>query len=95
MVYADLAVLATDPAYGRRGAGSLLLDWGLQLADQDGAVCHLEATQKGYSLYERKGFVDALGSESAITFDVSHITGKTGDLVDLVAMVRPPQKLQP
>lgn len=41
--------------------------------------------------------MDALGSESAISFDVSHITGKggeSGDWVNLTAMVRPPQKVQ-
>lgn len=76
--------------------GSLLLDWGCRLADQDGLQCHLEATRVGYPLYKRKGFTEALGPESAISFDVSHITGQggeNGDWVDLTAMIRPPQML--
>ena len=92
----DLAILATDPAYAGRGVGSLLLDWGCRLADQDGLECHLEATHAGYQLYKRKGFTEALGPDSAIYFDVSHLTGlggEAGDWVDLTAMIRPPQSL--
>lgn len=92
----DLAILGTDPAYAKQGVGSLLLDWGLRLADQDGLPCHLEATRAGYSFYKRGGFTEALGAESVIRFDVGHLTGQggdEGDWVDLTALIRDPQKL--
>lgn len=76
--------------------GSMLLNWGLRLADQDGLPCHLEATIAGYPLYKRRGFTEALGADSAIRFDVGHLTGQggqDGDWVDLTAMIRGPQKL--
>jgi ribosomal protein S18 acetylase RimI-like enzyme len=32
----DLAALGTSPNYQRQGAGSMLLDWGLERADDNG-----------------------------------------------------------
>ncbi|BCR83952.1 GNAT family N-acetyltransferase [Aspergillus chevalieri] len=88
-----LGLLATHPGHERRGAGSKLLNWALEQADEKGLECHLEGTPTGYPLYSRKGFVDAFGKgNSLLDFDVSKYTGKEGDLVDLTAMVRPPQK---
>ena len=36
MVRIVLDILAVDPAYQRRGAGSMLVQWGLDLADELG-----------------------------------------------------------
>lgn len=79
----------------RRGAGSLLLKWGCQLADEQGVECYLEASKLGYPLYLREGFRDALGEDkSMLAFDVGQFTGRggaDGDWVRLTVMVRPPQ----
>ncbi|KAI9660536.1 MAG: hypothetical protein M1821_009887 [Bathelium mastoideum] len=49
-------VLGVAPQYRRRGAGRLLLDWGLQRAREEGVPVLLEATPQGVPLYEKAGF---------------------------------------
>lgn len=51
-----LHILVVDPAYQRRGAGGLLLDWGVAEADRLGVFAYLEGTPAGRPLYERYGF---------------------------------------
>ncbi|RDW67265.1 GNAT family N-acetyltransferase [Aspergillus mulundensis] len=53
-----LDTLVTHPAYHRRGAGSMLLQWGCELADRDGVALYVDASKAGARLYERFGFVD-------------------------------------
>lgn len=48
--------LATHPDHQGRGAGSLLLDWGLRKADNEGFVTYLDATQVARPIYEKRGF---------------------------------------
>ncbi|KAF2140462.1 uncharacterized protein K452DRAFT_359538 [Aplosporella prunicola CBS 121167] len=52
------AILAVDPAYQRRGAGTLLLRWGLEEARKRGLPAYLEATEEGKELYLKEGFRD-------------------------------------
>lgn len=93
--FLDLTLLATHPAHHRRGAGTLLVDWGCKIADDHGVECYLEASKFGYPLYKREGFREAFGEDaSVITFDVGQFTGRgggNGDWVSLTAMVRPPK----
>lgn len=56
--YIDLDTLATHPDYQRRGAGSMLLKWGCELADRHGVALYVDASKAGAPLYERFGFVD-------------------------------------
>ncbi|KAL4747826.1 hypothetical protein BDW72DRAFT_206168 [Aspergillus terricola var. indicus] len=42
----------------RRGAGSMLLQWGCNLADEEGVALYVDASRAGAPLYERFGFVD-------------------------------------
>jgi len=49
--------LATDPKYQRRGAASMLVQWGLDKADEIGGEAYLEATDVGKQVYEKLGFV--------------------------------------
>jgi GNAT superfamily N-acetyltransferase len=51
-----LRLLATDPAHHRRGAGAMLLAWGLAEADRLQLPSYLETTSDGMPLYERHGF---------------------------------------
>jgi GNAT superfamily N-acetyltransferase len=54
--YYSLDSLITHPDHHRRGAGSLLLKWGLEKADDAGVEAYLEASDMGRPLYERWGF---------------------------------------
>ena len=51
-----LNLLDVDPSQQRRGAGTLLLRWGMDVADDAGLPCYLEATSAGYHLYQKVGF---------------------------------------
>ncbi|KAL4871215.1 hypothetical protein BDV12DRAFT_194577 [Aspergillus spectabilis] len=53
-----LDTLATHPDYQRQGAGSMLLKWGCDLADEQGVGLYVDASKAGAPLYERFGFVD-------------------------------------
>lgn len=48
--------LATHPEHQGRGAGKLLLDWGVKKADGEGLVTYLDATQVAKPIYEKQGF---------------------------------------
>ncbi|KAE8394129.1 acyl-CoA N-acyltransferase [Aspergillus alliaceus] len=93
-----LALLATDPSFERRGAASLLTQWGCDFADKLGIECYVESSTKGYAVYERKGFqeVSSVHDENIIHFDASRFTGRggsDGDWVNLVCMIRKPGKI--
>ncbi|KAL6709646.1 hypothetical protein ACN47E_001074 [Coniothyrium glycines] len=51
-----LHILATDPEHHRRGAGAMLLAWGLKKADGAGLPSFLESSPMGRPLYARFGF---------------------------------------
>jgi GNAT superfamily N-acetyltransferase len=51
-----LESLVTHPDHHRRGAGSLLLKWGIAEADRLGVIAYLEASDNGAPLYRRFGF---------------------------------------
>ncbi|KFY26987.1 hypothetical protein V491_01093 [Pseudogymnoascus sp. VKM F-3775] len=53
-----LDTLGTHPDYQRRGAGSMLVKWGCDLADKDGVSAYVDASKKGLPLYKKYGFVD-------------------------------------
>ena len=46
----------THPDHRRRGAGTLLMDWGIKLADQWGLESFIQATKMGKLLYLRHGY---------------------------------------
>ncbi|KAJ4355082.1 hypothetical protein N0V95_003245 [Ascochyta clinopodiicola] len=54
--YFMLNSLATHPDHQGRGAGNLLLEWGIKKADNEGLVTYLDATQIARPIYEKKGF---------------------------------------
>jgi GNAT superfamily N-acetyltransferase len=54
--YALLAILMTHPKHQRRGAGSLLVQWGCEKADEMGLLCALTASEVGESVYAKNGF---------------------------------------
>jgi len=54
--YLFLDVVFTDPKHQQRGAGSKLLKWGVDRADELGGEVFLEATPFGRHMYEQNGF---------------------------------------
>lgn len=60
-----LTFIGTDPLHERRGAASLLLQWGLQRCNQDNVPAYLESTVDAAPLYERLGFT-SVGSISMV-----------------------------
>lgn len=47
--------MGTDPPHQRRGAASLLLQWGLERCRRDAVPAYLESTFDAVPLYERHG----------------------------------------
>ena len=54
--YVLLDILTTHPDHHRRGAGTMLLKWGIDKADQLGLDSYLEGSSLGRPLYERHGY---------------------------------------
>jgi predicted N-acetyltransferase YhbS len=52
----SLAQVATHPDYFRRGAGTMLIKWGLDLAEKETWAVTVFAGPKAYRVYERLGF---------------------------------------
>ena len=52
----DLALLGTKAGQERKGAGKLLVEWGIERADRDELETFIYATAAGRPLYERCGF---------------------------------------
>ncbi|KAI1425384.1 acyl-CoA N-acyltransferase [Xylaria sp. FL1777] len=53
-----LRLLFVDPKHQRRGAGAMLVNWGVEEAKKLGLPAYLEASTEGHSLYLRSGFRD-------------------------------------
>lgn len=51
-----LELIATRPAYQGKGAGGMLMQWGVNRSDEDSLECYLDATPEGKPLYEKYGF---------------------------------------
>ena len=52
-------MVATDPDFQGRGAGSLMMGWGLERADKENLEAYLEASPDAVGLYEHFGFREA------------------------------------
>ncbi|KAJ5116640.1 hypothetical protein N7456_000988 [Penicillium angulare] len=53
-----LDTVGTHPDYQRRGAASLIVKWGCDLADRNGVGAYVDASKEGAPLYQKFGFVD-------------------------------------
>lgn len=69
-----LRILATHPDYRRRGAGTKLCNWGIDLAEKNQTYISVFASPMGKKLYARLGFkelaivvVQAEGEEEKIS----------------------------
>jgi GNAT superfamily N-acetyltransferase len=53
-----LYILCVDPAYQRKGAGAMMVEWGCELADQMMLPAWVEASAYGHGLYAKYGYED-------------------------------------
>ncbi|KAH8700371.1 acyl-CoA N-acyltransferase [Talaromyces proteolyticus] len=51
-----LSFIGTDPKHERRGAASILIQWGLEYSKRDNIPVALESTQVAWPLYQKLGF---------------------------------------
>ncbi|KAK8117516.1 uncharacterized protein PG998_005797 [Apiospora kogelbergensis] len=51
-----LSFIGTDGTFGRRGAGYLLVQWGIQQSNASGMPLYLESTVEAAPFYEKNGF---------------------------------------
>ncbi|KAI0521227.1 putative GNAT family acetyltransferase [Xylaria bambusicola] len=51
-----LTFMGTDPAYERRGAASMMVNWGLEQCNKGGVPGYLESTLEAAPFYEKMGF---------------------------------------
>ncbi|KAI2619375.1 acyl-CoA N-acyltransferase [Hypomontagnella submonticulosa] len=56
--YVYLSLLHTDPKHQGRGAGGMLVTWGVDEARKLGLIAYLESTEAGHSVYAKCGFRD-------------------------------------
>ncbi|KAK5134952.1 hypothetical protein LTR08_005903 [Meristemomyces frigidus] len=54
--HAYLNILVTHPAHQRKGAGSMLVKWGCDKADEKGVMSALMASAAGQKVYQNHGF---------------------------------------
>ncbi|KAK9772228.1 putative N-acetyltransferase domain-containing protein [Seiridium cardinale] len=80
--------MATHPDYQRKGIGRLLVQWGIDIAEQLGLPVYLESTEQGAPLYEAVGF-EKLAHEKLV-YKASE-TGQKED-IEVPLMVKMPSK---
>lgn len=51
-----LALLVTAQQHRQRGAGSMLVRWGIELSETTGLPCYVQASEQGRRLYQHHGF---------------------------------------
>jgi GNAT superfamily N-acetyltransferase len=71
-----LESLVTHPDHHRRGAGSMLVKWGVEQADRLGLLGYLEASGDGAPLYRKFGFEQV----NSIEYDTRPFGGDTVDI---------------
>lgn len=59
--------MVTANKHRRRGAGSLLVKWGIEMSEATGLPCYLQASEQGRRLYRQYGF----GAVNVVEFDLS------------------------
>lgn len=53
-----LALLVTHEKHRRRGAGRLLVNWGIAKSEESGLPIYVQASEQGRRLYLNEGFKD-------------------------------------
>ncbi|RDW84932.1 hypothetical protein BP6252_02522 [Coleophoma cylindrospora] len=80
-----LVIIVVSPAYQGKGAGSILLKYGIEKADRDGARIYLTAAAAGYEIYEKKGWKSL---DDTIVVDAEQWGLPNGGISKTVCMMR-------
>jgi GNAT superfamily N-acetyltransferase len=83
-----LDTLVTLPQHERRGAGSMLVRWGCEKADEVGVEAYLEASTIGEPMYARHGFQRV----KEIEFDLKKYGGD--EVMSFIPMLRPAKSMR-
>jgi GNAT superfamily N-acetyltransferase len=86
--FLDCMTMATHPDYRRKGIGRLLVQWGIDVAEQLGLPIYLESTTSAIPFYESIGF-QAVKGESVV--HKAEVTGDAED-VEVPVMFKMPSK---
>ncbi|KAK5707780.1 hypothetical protein LTR97_000318 [Elasticomyces elasticus] len=62
-----LALLVTSSQHRGKGAGSLLVQWGIAMSDKSGLPAYLQASEAGRRLYRHHGFAELSKVEFNLT----------------------------
>lgn len=81
-----MGILVTMPEYQGKGIGSSLLRWGLEVADEKGVECWIDASPMGVELYKRLGFVEV----DYIDVELGAYGGAPGKVDRTVCLIRKP-----
>lgn len=81
--YTYLKLLHTDPKHQKRGAGAMLVKWGLEEADRLSLPAYLESSPAGRALYEKHGFQEV----TTLDLDFSKWNGPSD--ISVPIMLRP------
>ena len=58
-LHSVLDICFVHPIYRRRGIGTLLMEWGIKIADERGLESYIDATEEGIPLYEKHKYTMA------------------------------------
>ncbi|SLM40980.1 GNAT domain [Lasallia pustulata] len=81
-----MGVLVTLPEYQGKGIGSSLLQWGLEIADEKGVECWIDASPMSVELYKRLGWVEV----DHVDLDLGKYGGEQGIVDRTVCLIRKP-----
>ena len=82
----NLSALVVHPDFRRRGAGTMLVDWGIKAADAKGWPVTLCASPMGQLLYQHLGF-------KQIATEVVRVVGEEETLTSAVMVLREETRL--
>jgi len=71
--------LAVEPTYQGRGVGRMLVQWGMDIADEMDAGIYLESSPEGHEFYRRLGFEDLEGEVIEINLGEFGYVGMEGE----------------
>ncbi|GLA01933.1 hypothetical protein AnigIFM60653_001224 [Aspergillus niger] len=77
-----LDICFTHPTYRRRGVGNMLMEWGVQKAEEKNLESYIDATEIGRELYSKWGFVE--GRQREFTLASFPETPKRNELNELL-----------
>jgi ribosomal protein S18 acetylase RimI-like enzyme len=82
-----ITFIGTDPRYERRGAASLMVQWGLERCRAENYPAYLESTMNAVPLYDRHGFVAV--EKIYLELETANEDGKPESYTEIGLLYRP------